>query len=188
VNSVKTISGAIVLVGPPGSGKTSAGRILAARLGWSFTDTDALIEEQAGLKVSALFAQHGERHFRRLESAVLMDLVRQQPTGCVIATGGGIMITGGNYELMCRLGPVVCLMGAVETLVTRLSGDSTRPLLATAATTAYDPANQDALRQKLTDLLLTRWQAYAVPQYRVDSDNLTPEEVADAVMRRLQLC
>jgi shikimate kinase len=89
---------------------------------------------------------------------------------------------------MCLIGSVVCLMGAVETLVTRLSGDSTRPLLASASSSAASPANQDALRQKLTGLLLTRAQTYAVPEYKVDTDQLTPDEVADAIMQRLQLC
>lgn len=176
---------AIILVGPPGSGKTSAGRILAQRLCWSFNDTDELIESKAGMKVSTLFAKQGEEQFRKMETGVLETLARERPFDAVIATGGGIIVTKGNYELMSQIGSVVCLMGAVDTLVARLSGDSSRPLLVTNST---EEDQQTVLTGKLTNLLLTRACSYAQVPCTVDTDGLSPEEVADVVMKQLDLC
>ena len=77
----------IVLMGYMGAGKTSVGRLLARSLGWTFLDLDSHIEARSGASVPELFAQHGEAHFRRLESSALANALAQN--GTVLALGGG---------------------------------------------------------------------------------------------------
>jgi shikimate kinase len=77
----------LVLTGFMGAGKTSVGRLLADRLGWEFLDLDAYIEERSGLTVPAIFAQHGEKHFRKLESQALASALGRDRA--VLALGGG---------------------------------------------------------------------------------------------------
>ena len=77
----------IVLMGYMGAGKTSVGRLLAYSLGWTFLDLDTHIEARAGASVPELFAQHGEAHFRRLESSALANALSHE--AMVLALGGG---------------------------------------------------------------------------------------------------
>ena len=77
----------IILTGFMGAGKSTVGRILAERLGWTFIDLDTLIEDRANAKVPSIFAEHGEKHFRRLESSALASALRTAKA--VIALGGG---------------------------------------------------------------------------------------------------
>ncbi len=77
----------LVLTGFMGAGKTTIGRLLAARLNWDFLDLDAYIESRAGLSVPSIFATHGERHFRQLESAALASALGRN--NLVLALGGG---------------------------------------------------------------------------------------------------
>jgi shikimate kinase len=77
----------IVLTGFMGAGKSTVGRLLAVRLGWSFLDLDSHLESRAGLSVPEIFALHGEPHFRRLESSALASALGQPRT--VLALGGG---------------------------------------------------------------------------------------------------
>lgn len=181
---------AIVLTGPPGSGKTSAGVVLAQKLSWSFTDTDRLIEGEGGLSVSQIFADRGEKHFRVLETKALQSLVNQALSGAVIATGGGIMTVPGNYELMCRLGHVVCLTARVDTLVSRLAKDASRPLLNTASgeNPTVEGTNEHALKERLTNLIEARFDLYSKPEHRLATDGLSPEQVAARIIDLFQLC
>jgi len=77
----------IVLTGFMGAGKSTVGRLLAARLGWNFLDLDQHLESRAGLSIPEIFARHGEPHFRRLESTALASALGQPRT--VLALGGG---------------------------------------------------------------------------------------------------
>src|SRR5262245_57732530 len=77
----------IILTGFMGSGKSTVGRRLAARLGWRFADLDRLVERRAGLPVAEIFRRRGERAFRRLEHRVIRSLRRKR--GWVVAAGGG---------------------------------------------------------------------------------------------------
>ena len=79
--------GRIVLMGYMGAGKTSVGRLLARTLGWTFLDLDTHVEARTGSSVPELFAQHGEAHFRRLESSALANALAQN--AMVLALGGG---------------------------------------------------------------------------------------------------
>jgi len=118
---------AVFLTGFMATGKSTIGRVLAARLDKPFIDLDAEIERRAGKSIAALFADEGEEFFRSFESEVLASVA---PNDAVVATGGGAFIAAANRELMRRHGPVVCLTASAEEILRRTKGDSVRPLLA----------------------------------------------------------
>lgn len=118
----------LILVGLPGSGKTTVGRLLAQRLELPFADCDALVEEMAGMTIPQIFAQQGEVRFRRLEQRALLALcggARQ-----VIATGGGAVVEEENRKFIKENGFVVFLDRDIED-IERCVGNIERPLLQT---------------------------------------------------------
>src|SRR4051794_3988562 len=113
----------------PGSGKTTVGPLLAARLGSRFVDLDAVVVTVSGQDVAQIFASEGEAGFRRRELAALSDLVAAGDP-VVVATGGGLVTTPEARDLLRGL-TCVWLDAPVETLLTRLHGEAAgRPLLA----------------------------------------------------------
>jgi shikimate kinase len=117
----------IALVGLPGSGKTTIGRLLARRLGFAFFDTDHRIEEVLGCSIRSYFEAQGEEAFREVESRVLDELTSGE--ACVLSTGGGIVLRPRNRARLRATCHVVYLQSTPEELVLRLRGDSKRPLL-----------------------------------------------------------
>ena len=118
----------VYLTGFMGAGKTSVGRILAARLGWGFVDLDELIEKRAGMTISEIFERLGEPEFRRMEESALRQIAESEST--VVATGGGTMIEPKNRQLFKERGVTVWLDVPLSTVVQRLGGQDTekRPL------------------------------------------------------------
>ncbi len=112
----------IVLIGYRGSGKTTIGRLLADRLGWSFVDSDAEIVKRAGKTIKSIFADDGEPAFRDLESAVVLELAGLQDH--VIALGGGAVMREANREaIVGNVADVVYLHCDAETLHARIHAD-----------------------------------------------------------------
>jgi shikimate kinase len=117
----------IALVGLMGSGKTSVGRRLAARLGLPFVDSDEEIERAAGRSVADIFESYGEPEFRDLERRVLARLLSGAPQ--VIGTGGGAFIDDQTRALMRERCTSIWLRAEIATLVKRVRGNDRRPLL-----------------------------------------------------------
>jgi shikimate kinase len=118
----------IYIIGFMGSGKTTAGKALASRSGWSFIDLDKKIENHAGKSVPDIFSVHGEDYFRKLESEVLMHLKTYENT--VVATGGGTPCYNENMEFMLNSGLTVYLQMTSEKLLKRLADSrGERPLV-----------------------------------------------------------
>lgn len=138
----------IVLIGYMGSGKSTVGKKAARALEFQFLDTDTLIEQEEGMTISRLFEEKGEAYFRQKETELVERMLTEQK-GRVIATGGGLPMREGNKELLQKLGTVVYLKAEPETLLKRLSGDTTRPLL-----------QQGELREKIESMLLIRNPVY----------------------------
>ena len=122
--------GNIFLVGMMGAGKTTLGKALAQRLCHEFLDADRVLVERTGVPVATIFEIEGEEGFRKREASLLAELAQRQ--GCVIATGGGAVLSEANRRLMRESGTVVYLRARLESLWERIRHDSTRPLLATA--------------------------------------------------------
>ena len=104
----------LILVGMPGSGKTTVGSLLAVSLGRPFYDADGEIEKKLGCSIPAFFAQRGEAAFRAVETEVLAELGKR--SGCVIATGGGGVTRGENYDLLHQNGEIIWLRRSLTEL------------------------------------------------------------------------
>jgi shikimate kinase len=125
-----SIPGNIFLVGMMGAGKTSVGRVLAKRLGKTFFDSDHVIEERTGVRVSVIFDIEGEAGFRSRERVVIDELTRRDDI--VLATGGGAVLSAENCNALRTRGTVVYLRAAVRDLLNRTRHDKNRPLLQTS--------------------------------------------------------
>jgi shikimate kinase len=164
----------IFLLGMMGAGKTSVGRLLAARRGAVFIDLDTRVERLFGASIAALF-EAGEDHFRACERAALRSLLREPGfagAAVVVATGGGLVTDSANLDDIAAIGRLVYLELAPAQLAARLSTPeqlAVRPLL------EPDPA---ALEQRLTTLLRVREQAYRRADRVVDADAEASEVAA----------
>lgn len=121
----------VVLVGLPGSGKTTVGRQLARRLKLPFVDSDQTIEERLGSSIRDFFAREGEDAFRNLEQDVIDELTLRGGDQ-VLSTGGGAVLRPLNRQRLHDRGRVVYLRSFPEELFRRLRHDTSRPLLQVA--------------------------------------------------------
>jgi shikimate kinase len=163
----------IILIGYRGTGKTTVGRLLAARLGWEFADADEHIEAAAGKSIAAIFADEGEAGFREREAAALRELCGRDRL--VLATGGGAVLRADNRELLRNAGFVAWLTAEPETIWERLRGDPTtaarRPNLTPAG-------GIDEVRA----LVAARTPLYAeLAHFTAAAAAPSPEAVADAI-------
>jgi shikimate kinase len=163
----------IILTGFMGTGKSSVGKLLAKHLGYTFVDTDAVIEARTGMAVHAIFEQRGEAAFRAMEAALARELAdgRRQ----VIATGGRLMLDGDNAAVLSRNGIVFCLWAEPEDIFSRViaEGAAARPLLA-------GPAPQE----RIEALLAERREGYR--QFApISTSGRTIAEVVQALLDRL---
>lgn len=164
---------AVVLVGPPGAGKSTVGRVLADRLGVDYRDTDADIEATAGRPIPEIFFDEGEPYFRDLERAAVREALAGH--GGVLSLGGGAILDDGTRALLDGIA-VVFLDVGLHAAVRRVGLDAPRPLL------AVNP------RQAWRELMERRRPLYTeVARAVVVTDDRTPEDVADAVLDALQL-
>lgn len=140
----------IALVGLPGSGKSTIGQHLARQLGLTFVDVDTQIETYLGGTIREYFAAHGEPAFRDVESLVLTRCLEAvPPKGCVMATGGGVVLREANRRLLRQHSTVFYLHAAPAALARRLKGDRVRPLMQVA-----DP------QQRIVELARVRGPLY----------------------------
>ncbi|WP_298667618.1 shikimate kinase [uncultured Methanofollis sp.] len=161
----------VVLIGYRGTGKTTVGKMIARRLSLPFLDTDALIEERAGMPVPAIFASAGEATFRSLEREVIAGLADFRG---VIATGGGAVLDPENVRVLRKGGTVVLLEASAGEVITRTAGSDRPPL------TGLPP--EDEVRA----LLHRRRPFYlAAADICVRTGGRRPDMVADDVVSRL---
>lgn len=116
----------LILIGLPGSGKTTVGRLAAERMGLPFADCDTLIQRETGMTIPAIFAERGEPYFRAVESRILAALCGGPAQ--VIATGGGAVVAEENRKLLKKQQTVVFLDRKIGDIA-RCVGNRERPLL-----------------------------------------------------------
>jgi shikimate kinase len=159
--------GAIVLIGAPGSGKSTVGALLAEQLGVAFTDVDTVIVERVGKPVADIFADDGEPVFRGLEEQVTAELLSRSG---VLALGGGAVLSPRTRTAL-RGRRVVWLRVGLSAAVKRVGLDTARPLLL------------GNVRGRLLALLNERAALYAeVASEVVDTDDRSPAEVAGQIV------
>ena len=164
----------ILLVGFMASGKSSAGKELASRLGWDFQDFDTVIAARAGKSVSQIFAEDGEAEFRRLESGVAEELLARCDT--VVASGGGWPDQPGAWEMVTEDTMSVWLKVSPEVAVRRASDQgATRPLLEGGDVT-----------ERAAALLLGRVASYSRARYTLDSEQYGPLELAGEILKLMK--
>jgi shikimate kinase len=167
----------IVLTGFMGTGKTVVGRMLADRLQMLFIDTDQEIEAATGLDPSEIFRRYGEKRFRAEESLVVARAAQLE--GCIIATGGGVVLNAGNMSNLRRRGAIILLEARPEVIAGRVSRIDNRPLLSGSQ-------KQQQLRERIEELIRQRAPFYEDHDFRVDTSEASPEQVAEAILRYLR--
>ena len=164
----------MVLIGPPGAGKSAVGPLLADRLGVEFRDTDADVGAAAGKPVSDIFIENGEEAFRELErAAVTRALGTLREHGGVLALGSGAVLDTGVQSLLADL-PIIYLSADFGTIARRIGLDRPRVVV---------PGNpRGRLRAMLDerDAIYQRLAAATVP-----TDDLDPDELADQIAARI---
>ena len=134
----------IVLIGYRGTGKSTVGRLLAARLGRTLVSTDAEIVARAKRAIPEIVAQEGWDYFRDLESDICRELASRDQL--VIDTGGGAILRPQNVEALKQSGTLFWLTASVETIATRIGGDNQRPSL--TGTRSFIDEVGDVLRER----------------------------------------
>lgn len=166
----------IVLTGFMGAGKSTVGRLLASRLGWTFLDLDTEIEREAGISIAEIFRIHGEPDFRARELRALVSLISRPAT--VLALGGGAIESSEARHLLTSTSGIctVFLSAPLEALVERClaqqkGSPTVRPVLAD--------------RQRLHARWLSRLPYYQQAHLRFETQALTPEQVARNIAESL---
>ncbi|MGE3073875.1 MAG: 3-dehydroquinate synthase [Dehalococcoidia bacterium] len=163
----------IFLVGLPGSGKTTAGKLLAQRLGWDFEDSDREIERASGRSIPEIFSADGESAFRELEATALSNLATREPI--VIATGGGAPTYAASRNVLSTGFAVWLSISPGEAARRAASevGGTERPLLSGSTGNPSAPPVE-----RMTALLEARADFYRAADAAVDVEELSPESVA----------
>ncbi|GII83374.1 shikimate kinase [Sphaerisporangium siamense] len=160
-----------VLIGPPGSGKSTVGTLLAGRLGVAFRDTDADVEATAGKPVSDIFVDDGEERFRALEAEAVRRALAEHDG--VLSLGGGAVLDAGTQALLAGH-PVVYLRVGLSDAVARVGLAQARPLL------VLNP------RSRLKKLMDERRPIYErLATMIVDTDGRDPEDITDEIVKGL---
>jgi shikimate kinase len=166
----------IVLIGMRGSGKTTVGKILAQKLGRELVEMDELIAQRAGLTIPEMVERHGWERFRDIEEEITGEVTGRN--NMVNAAGGGVVTREQNIARLKENGVLVWLKANLDTLVERVAEDNQRPPLVEGRSRWGDMEmtleERKPLYQRAADLV-------------VNTENKTPEEVADLVINLLTI-
>lgn len=157
----------IVLCGMMGCGKTTVAALLE-KYGYTVVDTDSVIVERYG-SIADLFAKRGEEYFREIETRITAEIAKNY-SDAVISTGGGCVLRKENVKNLKAGGKIIYLRARAETLIKRLQGDASRPLL------------QGGLEERVNGILNARAAVYErVADYIIDTDELTALQIAEKI-------
>lgn len=164
----------ITLIGYRGCGKSSVGRLLAERLGWSCADADEEIERDSNRSIRQIFTEQGELAFRDLEEKTIARLLEREEL--ILAAGGGAVLRESTRQRMKAAGPVIWLTASPETLLERIGND------ASTGQRRPDLTSQGGLAEIRT-LLEQRTPLYrSTADMQIDTEGLSLEEIADRLV------
>jgi shikimate kinase len=161
----------IFLMGFMGAGKTTVGKILAKKLKLTFIDLDEVIEKELNLTIQEIFSRYGEDFFRDAETKALRSIADKDRY--VVATGGGVVLRKENWQIMIANGITVYLRAPAEVLWTRVRNNTSRPLLQ-----VENPF------ERLCELFTQRIPQYEKADLIVDTENVSPEDVAEEIIKK----
>ena len=163
----------IVLIGPPGSGKSSVGKALSRKLSRPWIDTDTEVESRAGKKISEIFLEDGEATFRALERDVVDQVMGSE--AAIVSLGGGSVLNESSQKRITTAKEVVFLDVAISNAAPRVGFNKDRPLL------AINP------RQQWLQLMEKRRPIYeSLATITVSTDNKKPDQVADEIIEAIE--
>ncbi len=165
----------IVLIGYRGTGKSVVGKILARRLNMAYVGMDAEIIRRAGRPIPQIVEEYGWPGFRDMETRVAMDLAGRD--NLVVDTGGGVIERPDNIPALRKNGRIFWLKATVATIVRRIQGDDQRPAL----------TEGKSFTEEVAEVLGKRRAKYqGAAQHEIDTDALTPEEVAQEILQLIE--
>ena len=170
----------IYLTGFMGSGKSTIGPILANTIGYDFADLDRLIENEAGLSVSAIFREKGEEYFRSLERSGIARVSAMPRT--VISLGGGTLVDPENYRRISTTGIIVYLKITPEQIFRRLHHKTDRPLLTNPG---GERLGDEQLRTRIMNLYSSREPIYAQSDITVLTDEKKVGITVDQIVKKI---
>ncbi len=164
----------IILIGFMGSGKSTVGYTLSKTLNLKYVSTDDIIEEREKMKIGEIFKKYGEKYFREKEKEVINEV--SNFSGCVIATGGGIVLNSENVENLKKGGKIFFLKTNYNVIYERIKNDKGRPLLQ-----LDDPLS--AIKR----ILKARLPLYKdAADYTINTSGLSIEEVVNNITKKLK--
>jgi shikimate kinase len=164
----------IVLVGLMGSGKSTVGKYLAQNTGLRLVDTDKVIEDSVGMRISDIFELKGETVFRELECEAVKQVAEKG--NVIISTGGGAFENSSNRDELLKNGMVFYLKASADCLFKRIKNDNSRPLL-----------KDGNPKSVLEELVTEREKNYNEAHHVINVEHLTAKEVADEILHKAML-
>jgi shikimate kinase len=162
----------IVLIGYRGTGKSVVGKLVSERLQMKCIAMDSRIVEKAGMSIPDIVENHGWTTFRDMESEVTRELAELDDI--IIDTGGGVIERPENIDVLQANSCIIWLKASVDAIVSRIQGGTERPSL----------TGEKSFTEEVAEVLEQRTPRYRnAAQYEIDTEQLTPEQVADRIIQ-----
>ncbi|MCI7087956.1 MAG: shikimate kinase [Lachnobacterium sp.] len=170
----KGINCNIFLIGFMGAGKSTIARSLQRELGFPLVEMDERIVQEQGMSINDIFAQYGEAHFREIESQLVVDLGKQEPS--IVSCGGGVVVRPENTQNMKKSGRIVLLKASPETIFERVKNSTDRPILNGHMNVEY-----------IAELMEKRRALYEeAADITIQTDGKTREQICEEIIGKLR--
>lgn len=170
----KGINCNIFLIGFMGAGKSTIARTLQRELGFPLVEMDERIVQEQGMSINDIFAQYGEAHFREIESQLVVDLGKQEPS--IVSCGGGVVVRPENTQNMKKSGQIVLLKASPETIFERVKNSTDRPILNGHMNVEY-----------IAELMEKRRALYEeAADITIQTDGKTREQICEEIIGKLR--